>query len=158
MSPSEEAGRIPGLDDDTTADAVSTTQVTAERLDPATYAELEQVAARYPQARSGLLPMLHLVQSAAGRITPEGIEACAEILGISAAEVSGVTSGVSFSTIHSSTWWARKMRGKSMTPVPRSTMSPVAASLSLTWYCRTSCGALRITSIANWTGSAAPEP
>ena len=34
--------------------------------------------------------MLHLVQSVEGRITPEGIEACAEILGISAAEVSGV--------------------------------------------------------------------
>jgi NADH-quinone oxidoreductase subunit E len=34
--------------------------------------------------------MLHLVQSAEGRVTPEGIEACAEILGISAAEVSGV--------------------------------------------------------------------
>ncbi|MFN3603022.1 MAG: NAD(P)H-dependent oxidoreductase subunit E, partial [Dietzia sp.] len=55
-----------------------------------TWSELEQIAARYPQARSGLLPMLHLVQSAEGRITPEGIEACAEILGISAAEVSGV--------------------------------------------------------------------
>ena len=34
--------------------------------------------------------MLHLVQSVEGRITPEGIEACAEILGITAAEVSGV--------------------------------------------------------------------
>ena len=34
--------------------------------------------------------MLHLVQSVEGRITPEGIEACAEILDISAAEVSGV--------------------------------------------------------------------
>jgi NADH-quinone oxidoreductase subunit E len=55
-----------------------------------TYGELEQIAARYPQPRSGLLPMLHLVQSALGRITPEGIEACADILGISAAEVSGV--------------------------------------------------------------------
>ncbi|MEI5676061.1 MULTISPECIES: NADH-quinone oxidoreductase subunit NuoE [Nocardioides] len=55
-----------------------------------TYAELESIAARYPQPRSGLLPMLHLVQSAQGRITPEGIEACADILGISAAEVSGV--------------------------------------------------------------------
>jgi len=55
-----------------------------------TYGELEQIAARYPEARSGLLPMLHLVQSVEGRITPEGIEACAEILGISAAEVSGV--------------------------------------------------------------------
>jgi len=55
-----------------------------------TYGELEEIAARYPQARSGLLPMLHLVQSVEGRITPEGIEACAEILDISAAEVSGV--------------------------------------------------------------------
>ncbi len=34
--------------------------------------------------------MLHLVQSAEGRVTSEGIEACAEILEISAAEVSGV--------------------------------------------------------------------
>ncbi|MQW74498.1 NADH-quinone oxidoreductase subunit NuoE [Nocardioides sp. dk4132] len=59
-------------------------------IDDATYAELEQIAARYPEARSGLLPMLHLVQSVTGRITPEGIEACADVLGISAAEVSGV--------------------------------------------------------------------
>jgi NADH-quinone oxidoreductase subunit E len=55
-----------------------------------TYGELEAIAARYPEARSGLLPMLHLVQSVEGRITPEGIEACAAILDISAAEVSGV--------------------------------------------------------------------
>ena len=34
--------------------------------------------------------MLHLVQSVEGRVTAEGIEACAEILGITAAEVSGV--------------------------------------------------------------------
>ncbi|MBD8870798.1 NADH-quinone oxidoreductase subunit NuoE [Nocardioides donggukensis] len=53
-------------------------------------AELREIAARYPEARSGLLPMLHLVQSVEGRVTPEGIEACADILGISAAEVSGV--------------------------------------------------------------------
>ena len=43
-----------------------------------------EIAARYPEARSGLLPMLHLVQSEEGRVTPEGIEACAEMLGISA--------------------------------------------------------------------------
>ena len=55
-----------------------------------TWDELREIAARYPEARSGLLPMLHLVQSAHGRITPEGIEACADILGISAADVSGV--------------------------------------------------------------------
>src|SRR6188768_2586617 len=55
-----------------------------------TIGELREIAARYPEARSGLLPMLHLVQSVEGRITPEGIELCADILGISAADVSGV--------------------------------------------------------------------
>ena len=62
----------------------------ATGLPDSTYAELREIAARYPQPRSGLLPMLHLVQAAEGRVTPEGIEACADILGISTAEVSGV--------------------------------------------------------------------
>jgi NADH-quinone oxidoreductase subunit E len=83
--------RIPGIDDGTNATGISTTEVAREApLDPTTYAELEEIAARYPQPRSGLLPMLHLVQSAEGRVTARGIEACAAILGISAAEVSGV--------------------------------------------------------------------
>jgi len=34
--------------------------------------------------------MLHLVQSVDGRISPKGIEACAEVLGITTAQVSGV--------------------------------------------------------------------
>jgi NADH-quinone oxidoreductase subunit E len=55
-----------------------------------TIAELREIAARYPEPRSGLLPMLHLVQSAEGRVTADGIEVCAEILGLTAAEVSGV--------------------------------------------------------------------
>ncbi|MGZ8743856.1 MAG: NAD(P)H-dependent oxidoreductase subunit E, partial [Nocardioides sp.] len=59
-------------------------------LDDKTLRELREIAARYPQPRSGLLPMLHLVQSAEGRVTAEGIEVCAEILGITAAEVAGV--------------------------------------------------------------------
>lgn len=59
-------------------------------LTETTWAELREIAARYPEARSGLLPMLHLVQSVEGRVTPEGIEACAEVLGITPAEVSGV--------------------------------------------------------------------
>ncbi|SDD69418.1 NADH-quinone oxidoreductase subunit NuoE [Auraticoccus monumenti] len=52
--------------------------------------EMRSIAARYPQPRSALLPMLHLVQSVEGRVTPAGVEACADVLGISAAEVSGV--------------------------------------------------------------------
>ncbi|MEI2712014.1 MAG: NADH-quinone oxidoreductase subunit NuoE [Nocardioides sp.] len=59
-------------------------------LSEETYAELREIAARYPQPRSGLLPMLHLIQSAEGQVTEEGIEACAEIIGITPAEVSGV--------------------------------------------------------------------
>ena len=59
-------------------------------LTETTLEELRAIAARYPEKRSGLLPMLHLVQSAEGRITPEGIHACADILEISPAEVSGV--------------------------------------------------------------------
>ncbi|WP_084596590.1 NADH-quinone oxidoreductase subunit NuoE [Nocardioides aequoreus] len=90
MTASDGASRIPGIDDGTNAAAVSTTAETSEPLDAATYAELREIGARYPQARSGLLPMLHLVQSVEGRVTSRGIEACAEILGISAAEVSGV--------------------------------------------------------------------
>ena len=61
------------------------TNITEETLE-----EMRQLAARYPQARSALLPMLHLVQSVDGRVSPRGIEACAEVLEISAAQVSGV--------------------------------------------------------------------
>lgn len=56
-----------------------------------TVEELHELAGRYPQARSALLPMLHLIQSSEGCVTNEGIELCAEILDISAAEVSGVS-------------------------------------------------------------------
>ena len=66
------------------------TEQLTDPLDEATYAELQEIVARYPQPQSALLPMLHLVQSVEGRVTARGIEACAEILGISAAEVSGV--------------------------------------------------------------------
>ncbi len=61
-----------------------------DTLDERTLTELREIAARYPEGRSGLLPMLHLTQSVQGRITPEAIEACADVLGISAAEVNGV--------------------------------------------------------------------
>ncbi|MGZ4427256.1 MAG: NADH-quinone oxidoreductase subunit NuoE [Nocardioidaceae bacterium] len=66
------------------------TQISEGALDEQTLAELRQIVARYPQPRSALLPMLHLLQSVEGRVTARGIEVCADILGISAAEVSGV--------------------------------------------------------------------
>jgi NADH-quinone oxidoreductase subunit E len=62
----------------------------AGQFDETTVAELRQIIARYPQSRSALIPMLHLLQSVEGRVTARGIEICADLLGISAAEVSGV--------------------------------------------------------------------
>jgi len=53
-------------------------------------AEMLEIIARYPEPRSALLPMLHLVQSYEGFVTPEGIELCAQMLDITEAEVSGV--------------------------------------------------------------------
>jgi NADH-quinone oxidoreductase subunit E len=52
--------------------------------------EARQIIARYPKARSALLPMLHLVQSEEGYVTPEGIALCAEELGLTKAEVGAV--------------------------------------------------------------------
>jgi NADH-quinone oxidoreductase subunit E len=48
------------------------------------------IIARYPKSRSALLPLLHLVQSEEGYVSPHGIELCAELLDISAAEVAAV--------------------------------------------------------------------
>ncbi len=53
-------------------------------------ADFAEVMARYPEKRSALLPMLHLVQSVDGYVTGRGIELCAELLELTTAEVSGV--------------------------------------------------------------------
>jgi NADH-quinone oxidoreductase subunit E len=55
-----------------------------------TVAEMRELAARYPHPRSALLPMLHLLQSVEGFVTAEGIETCAAVLSLTAAEVSAV--------------------------------------------------------------------
>ena len=55
-------------------------------------AESRELAGRYPQARSALVPMLHLMQSEIGMVNSEVIEACAEILELSTAEVTAVAS------------------------------------------------------------------
>ncbi len=48
------------------------------------------IIARYPQKRSALLPLLHLVQSEDGYVSGRGIALCAELLDLETAEVSGV--------------------------------------------------------------------
>lgn len=52
--------------------------------------DADAIVARYPDARSGLLPMLHLVQSVDGYVSRDGILFCAEQLGLTPAEVSAV--------------------------------------------------------------------
>ncbi|RBY91563.1 NADH-quinone oxidoreductase subunit NuoE [Blastococcus sp. TBT05-19] len=52
--------------------------------------EAREIIARYPVPRSALLPMLHLVQSYQGYVSPEGVALCAEELGLTKAEVGAV--------------------------------------------------------------------
>src|SRR4051812_19409385 len=52
--------------------------------------EAREIIARYPVARSALLPMLHLVQSYQGYVSPEGVALCAEELRLTKAEVGAV--------------------------------------------------------------------
>ncbi len=54
-------------------------------------ADAAEVVARYPHKRSALLPLLHLVQSVDGYVTGRGIDVCAELLELTTAEVSGVS-------------------------------------------------------------------
>jgi NADH-quinone oxidoreductase subunit E len=64
-----------------------------------TRAEAAELISRYPdgQSRSALLPMLHLVQSEQGYVTPDGIAFCADTLGITKAQVAAV---VTFYTMY----------------------------------------------------------
>ncbi len=52
----------------------------------------QEIIARFPddRSRSALLPLLHLVQSQDGYVTPEGIGFCARTLGLTRAEVGAV--------------------------------------------------------------------
>ncbi len=69
-------------------------EASKEPYDPKTLAGLhrdaQEVIARYPQKRSALLPLLHLVQSVDGYVTGRGIDFCAGVLELTTAEVSGV--------------------------------------------------------------------
>jgi NADH:ubiquinone oxidoreductase subunit E len=60
-------------------------------------ADAAQIIGQYPQSRSALLPLLHLVQSEEGYVSADGIEFCAAKLGLTEADVTGV---VSFYTMY----------------------------------------------------------
>jgi NADH-quinone oxidoreductase subunit E len=57
-----------------------------------TYGRAREIVARYPadRSRSALLPLLHLVQSVEGYVSPAGVGFCAEVLGITKAQVGAV--------------------------------------------------------------------
>ncbi|PRH76901.1 NADH-quinone oxidoreductase subunit NuoE [Streptomyces solincola] len=53
-------------------------------------ADAREVIARYPGSRSALLPLLHLVQSEEGYVSRTGMRFCADMLGLTTAEVTAV--------------------------------------------------------------------
>ncbi|MDK8601430.1 MULTISPECIES: NADH-quinone oxidoreductase subunit NuoE [Trueperella] len=53
-------------------------------------ADAAEVVSRYPQSRSAIMPLLHLVQSEDGFCSPRGITLVADILGLTRAQVSAV--------------------------------------------------------------------
>jgi NADH-quinone oxidoreductase subunit E len=73
------------------------TDVTPDVFGQETVAEAAEIIARYPQARSALLPMLHLVQSKEGFVSQAGIAFCAHQLELTTAEVDAV---VTFYTMY----------------------------------------------------------
>jgi NADH-quinone oxidoreductase subunit E len=65
-------------------------QVDTGVFDDLTRQRAQEIIARYPQSRSALLPLLHLVQSVEGYVSQAGISFCAQLLEITTAEVSTV--------------------------------------------------------------------
>lgn len=53
-------------------------------------ADAREIIARYPDSRSALLPLLHLVQSEEGHVTRTGMQFCADVLSLTTAEVTAV--------------------------------------------------------------------
>jgi NADH-quinone oxidoreductase subunit E len=74
----------------------------------------QEIIARYPQSRSALLPMLHLVQGVQGHVSQEGITFCAQQLGLTTAEVTAV---VTFYTMYK-----RKPTGEHLVSVCTNTL------------------------------------
>jgi NADH-quinone oxidoreductase subunit E len=83
---------------------------------PEVRAATDEIIARYPvgQSRSALLPMLHLVQSEQGYVTPDGIAFCSEVLGLTKAQVAAVATYY--------TMFKRKPTGEYLVSVCRNTL------------------------------------
>jgi NADH-quinone oxidoreductase subunit E len=90
MSDTELSGRLrrTATEKDVEIDFSPAAAPLAEKLLPAAL----EIIARYPEgrSRSALLPLLHLVQTEAGHVSPDGVAFCAEVLGINKAQVGAV--------------------------------------------------------------------
>ncbi len=53
-------------------------------------ADAAEIIARYPDSRSAVMPILHLIQSEESFVSPRGIVLAADVLGLSRAEISAV--------------------------------------------------------------------
>lgn len=62
----------------------------AEDVYESMLADARDIISRYPQSRSALLPMLHLIQSIDGYVSPNGIAFCADVLNLDRTSVSAV--------------------------------------------------------------------
>ncbi|MFQ5556210.1 MAG: NADH-quinone oxidoreductase subunit NuoE [Acidimicrobiales bacterium] len=62
------------------------------RLDPENEAIAHEIIARYPRAKSALIPLLHLSQEQNGYVTDEAMRHIAELTGTTPAEVKGTAS------------------------------------------------------------------
>jgi NADH-quinone oxidoreductase subunit E len=62
------------------------------RLNPGNLQRASELIALYPEPRSALIPILHVLQEQDGHLTEEGMVHVAELLGLAAAEVRGTAS------------------------------------------------------------------
>ncbi|WP_349262218.1 NADH-quinone oxidoreductase subunit NuoE [Actinocrinis sp.] len=76
---------------DTTAASTQTSYADAPQVRERLVKDAQALIARYPKPRSALLPLLHLVQSEEGYVSGDGVKFCAEMLGLSTADVSAVS-------------------------------------------------------------------
>ena len=60
----------------------------------------DRLVAKYPDARSALLPLLYLVQSEAGWVPPKGLREVADLLGLKTAEVEAVATFYTMVKLH----------------------------------------------------------
>jgi NADH-quinone oxidoreductase subunit E len=65
----------------------------------------DELMARYPSARSSLVPLLYLVQSKVGWIPKQGMREVADLLGLTTAEVEGVATFYTMLKLHPTGRW-----------------------------------------------------